>query len=48
MTVVSNFMGGFGLVFGLTFMIAISDVIVSYVNRDGKTLSEIVTERVGA
>ena len=46
MAIVSNLLGGMGLVFGLTFVVAVSDIMVSYVARDGKTLTELITEKV--
>jgi formate-dependent phosphoribosylglycinamide formyltransferase (GAR transformylase) len=48
MQIVSNLLGGMGAVFGLTFVVAVSDIIVSYISPSGKTLTEIVTERVVA
>lgn len=48
MAIVSNLLGGMGLVFGLTFVVAVSDIMVSYVARDGKTLTELITEKVVA
>ena len=48
MAIVSNLLGGMGLVFGLTFVVAVSDIMVSYVARDGKTLTELITEQVMA
>ena len=46
MAIVSNILGGMGAVFGLTFIVAVSDIMVSYVSRDGKTLSELISEKV--
>ena len=48
MAIVSNLLGGMGLVSGLTFVVAVSDIMVSYVARDGKTLTELINEKVVA
>ena len=46
MQIVSNLLGGMGAVFGLLFVVSVSDILVSYVAPSGKTMTEIITERV--
>lgn len=47
MQFVSNLLGGMGIVFGLTFVVAVADIGVSYVAK-GQTLTEIIQTRVVA
>tara|TARA_R110000751_G_scaffold104401_1_gene199872 strand:- start:2 stop:184 length:183 start_codon:yes stop_codon:yes gene_type:complete len=47
MQFVSNLLGGMGVVFGLTFVVAIADIGVSYVAK-GQTLTELIQTKVVA
>lgn len=46
MQIVSNLLGGMGAVFGLLFVVSVSDILVSYVAPSGKTMTELITEKV--
>jgi hypothetical protein len=47
MQFVSNLLGGMGIVFGLTFVVAVADIGVSYVAK-GQTLTELIQTKVVA
>ena len=47
MQFVSNVLGGLGVVFGLTFIVAVADIGVSYVAK-GQTLTDLINEKVVA
>lgn len=46
--IVNNLMGGFLMVLGIEAVVLVSNVLSSYVSRDGTTLQEMIESRVGA
>jgi hypothetical protein len=47
MGIASNMVAGFGLVLGLEVVLLVTNVLSSYVTRDGSTLQEMLESKVG-
>tara|TARA_R110000822_G_scaffold150280_1_gene289392 strand:+ start:749 stop:949 length:201 start_codon:yes stop_codon:yes gene_type:complete len=46
--VTNNLMAGFGMVLGLEVVLTVSNVLSSYLMKNGQTLQEYLTAKVGA
>jgi len=47
MAIGQNLMAGFGMVLGLQVVLTVSNVLSSYIMKNGNTLQEVLDQKVG-